>query len=236
MKMRIKVMLLVLLIISGLALSGCQKARTTQAGDNSANAPAPLGEGGDASNPELDNVSRLIVGTLRLEGSDNAVTPQQAARLLPLWTLIQGGALTSDAETNAVVKQIEGQMTEAQLAAIDALGLTMEDVMAWMQEQGIEVAAFGDVSANTQGAPAGVPELSEQERAQMRERFENMTEGERAQAMAEGGFQRPEGAPDGRMPTDGQPPDGARQRIGGVRGGNVMLEPLIVLLTERAAQ
>lgn len=230
--MKCKGMLLVILIIGAMLLTSCQKAKTAQTADSGAPGIAePDGSGNAAPNPELDNVSRLIVGTLRLEGSDSAVTPEQAVKLLPLWTLIRGGALTTDAETNAVIKQIEGQMTEAQLAAIDALGLTMEDVMAWMQEQGIEeMAAFDDVPGDGQGAPAGMPEMSGQEREQMRERFENMTEEERAQAMAEGGFQRPEGAP------DGQPPAGDRQRMGGMRGGNVMLEPLIALLTERAAQ
>jgi len=225
-----------MVIIGVLLLSACQKAQTVQTADGGAvSVPASEGKADAVPNPELDNVNRLAVGTLKLEGSDNAVTPQQAAKLLPLWTLIQGGTLTSDAETNAVVKQIEGQMTETQLAAIDALGLTLEDMTTWMQEQGIEMAAPGGALGDGQGAPAAMPELSEQERTQMRERFENISEEERAKAMAEGGFRRPEGAPDD-WTTDGQPPAGARQRIGGVRGGNVMLQPLIVLLTERASQ
>ncbi len=225
---------LVVLLIGVLLFSGCQKAQTTQPEDNGA-AAAPASSGGEvnAPNPELDNVSRLTLGTFKLEDSDNAVTPEQAAKLLPLWKLIQGGTLKSDAETNAVVKQIEGQMTEAQLTAIDALGLTMEDMRAWMQTQGIAMPAPGGAPGNGQGAPGGMPAMTDEERAQMRERFENMTEEERATAMAESGFQRPEGAPQG---DNGQPPAGGRSGMGGARGGNRLLEPLIKLLTERAAQ
>ncbi|HOU13048.1 MAG TPA: hypothetical protein PKZ84_08010 [Anaerolineae bacterium] len=222
------------LVIGALLLSGCQKAQTTQAGDNgAASVPAADSSRAGAPNPELDNVSRLILGTFKLEGSDNAVTPQQAAKLLPLWKLIQGGSLKSDAETNAVVKQIEGQMTEAQLAAITALGLTMEDMRAWMQEQGIAMTAPGNAPADGQGAPGGLPAMTDEERQQMRERFESMTEDERATAMAERGFQRPEGAP---QDGNGQPPAGGWSGMGGTRGGNALLEPLIKLLTERAAQ
>jgi len=239
---KIRVAFLMTLIISIAVLSACQKAEPAQTADSDvADVPASP-KGGDlrgddaAPNPGLDNVSRLTLGMFKLEGSTNAVTPEQAAKLLPLWKLIQGGTLKSDAETNAVVKQIEGQMTEAQRAAIDALSLTMEDMTAWMQEQGIEMTA-------PEGAPGNMPNMSEGERMEMRERFQNMTEEERAAAMEEGGFQRPEGAPEGQggpqgqAPGDGQPLVGNRQGIGGMRGGNnAMLEPLIALLTERAAQ
>jgi len=243
MKVKVRVVFLLMLMVSMAVLSGCQKAEPVQTADNSAaNVPAADGRGDAAPNPELDNVSRLTLGTLKLEGTANAVTPEQAAKLLPLWKLIQGGALNNDAETNAVIKQIEGQMTEAQLAMIDALGLTMEDMMAWMQEQGIEMAAPGDAPAGGQGAPGNMSNMTDEERQQMRERFENMTEEERAAAMAEGGFQRPEGAPQdqggpqGQAAGDRQPPTGDRPGMGGMRSGAMMLEPLIALLTERAAQ
>lgn len=228
----------VVLIISILLLSGCQKAQTPDSGATSA--PAAEGRSDSAPNPELDNVSRLTLGTFKLEGSDHAVTPEQAAKLLPLWKLVQGGTLKSDAETNAVVKQIEAQMTEAQLAAIDALSLTRDDMTTWMQEQGIEMPGPGGAPGDGQGAPGGMPAMTDEERAQMRERFENMTEEERATAMAESGFQPPEGAPqggNGQSPAgNGQPPAGGGPGMSGRGGGNILLEPLIKLLTARAAQ
>lgn len=234
--MKVRVMFMVMLIISVALLSGCQKAETAQTQDTQAEGngvPASPGDGSNAPNLELDGVSRLTLGTFKLEGTDNAVTPEQAAKLLPLWKLVQGGTLTGDEETNAVIKQIEEQMTEAQLAAIDAMGLTFEDERAWMQEQGIEMPAPTGGWQGGQGtpvAPGDTSTMTDEERAQMRAQFQNMTPEERATAMAESGFQRPQGAP------DGQAPGGGRQFGGGFRGGTVMLQPLIKLLTERAAQ
>lgn len=237
--MKVRVMVLLMLIGSLVVLSGCQKGESAQtAGDSAANVPATDSGQGGGPTLELDDVSRLTLGTFKLEGTANAVTPEQAAKLLPLWKLMQGGTLNNDTEKNAVIKQIENQMTEAQLAAIDALGLTREDVLAWMQEQGMEMAAPGGAIPGGQGVPGGIPNLTDEERQQMRERFENMTEEERAAAMAEGGFQRPEGAPQGQGQATGdrQSPTGDLPGWGGMRSGAMMLEPLIALLTERAAQ
>jgi hypothetical protein len=223
--MKIKVTFLVLVIIGVVVLGGCQKTGSAQEGaSSSAGASAQSGDTG-AAQGDLGNLDRLVLGTLKLEGGENAATPEQAAKLLPLWQLIQSGTLKSQAETDAVLKQIEGQMTEAQLAAIDAMGLTTEDMQAWRQEQGIEMPTPSD----RQGTPEAFQNMSEEERTQMRERFQNMTPEERATAMAEMGFQPPAGAAGGQAPGRGQDP-------GGMRGGNFLLNPLIALLTERAAQ
>jgi hypothetical protein len=77
--------------------------------------------------------------------------------------------------------------------------------------------------------------MSEEERAQMREEFQNMTPEERETAMAERGFEQPEGGPEGGPPEGGTGGRGQGPG-GGMRGGNAMLDPLIALLTERAAQ
>jgi hypothetical protein len=111
--------------------------------------------------------SQLALGTFKMEGTANAVTPDQAKTLLPLWQVIEGGALQSDSETNAVVKQIEGAMTAEQLAVIAAMQLTIEDMQTWMQEQGVNL--------NTPRGAAG--DFSEEERA-----------ARRATAQAGGGF------------------------------------------------
>ena len=83
--------------------------------------------------------SLSALGTLRLEGTADAVTSEQAADLLPLWQIIEGGSLKSAAETEAVLSQIKGKMTESQIAAIEATSMTMADMQAWMAEQGIEM-------------------------------------------------------------------------------------------------
>ena len=84
--------------------------------------------------------SQLAMGTFLLEGTEEAVMPEQARALLPLWQTIQSGALQSDAETNAVLNQIEVALTAEQLAAIAAMQLTFEDMGTWAQEQGLSLS------------------------------------------------------------------------------------------------
>jgi len=198
----------------------------------------------------LDASSQLVLGTLRLEGTENAVTPEQAAALLPLWQALQGG-VTAQAEVNAVLKQIEGTMTQEQLATIAAMQLTQEDLRAWMEEQGLGMGggfpgAGGDMSEEERqalratveaggGMQGGGPfgDLSEEERANMRATMEaggmqgggpfgDLSEEERAnmRATMEAGG--------GDMP--GRPASGA-----GSRQFGPLLNLLIELLTERAA-
>ena len=215
-----------------LALVGCQKAEPVAEAAGSASQDATEQETGDTPDRpagNLDPTSRLALGTFALEGTENAVTPAQAAALLPLWTMVQGEALKSQAERNAVLGQIEGMMTEAQLASIEAMALTMEDMQTWMQEQGIEAPA---PPAGREGA-GQLQNLSEEERAKMREEFQNMSAEERQQRMAEMGIERPEGAGQG-APGGGQ--GAAGMRGGGLGQGNLVLQPLIELLTQRAAE
>jgi len=108
--------------------------------------------------------SQLALGTLELEGTENAVTPEQAQALLPLWQAIQGGSLQAEAEVNAVLKQIEGAMSEDQLAAIAAMQLTYEDMGGWMEEQGL---AWGSAQG-AGGGPGAAADMTEEERAAMR--------------------------------------------------------------------
>jgi len=163
--------------------------------------------------------SQLALGTFQLEGTENAVTPEQAANLLPLWQAIRGGSLQSDAETNAVLKQIEGTMTAKQLAAIAALRLTVEDLGSWMREQGVSMAPPSDAAA----APGGFAPpngMNDEEMAAMRATaqagggppggggpFGNMSEQEReamrataeAGGMTFGGGRGPAGASSGQL-------------------------------------
>ena len=115
-------------------------------------------------------------------------------------------------------------MTASQLAAIEAMGLTSEDTQAWMKEQGIKMPA----RPQEQSGSGALGDLSEDERAKMREEFQNMTDEARATRMAEMGIQRPEGGRGG----DAGAPSG---RTAGAGGFNVLLTPLIDLLAERAA-
>jgi hypothetical protein len=181
----------------------------------------------DASYPDaLDLNGQLALGTMHLEGTEQAVTPEQAASLLPLWQVIREGSLQGDAETNAIISQIQRAMTAEQLEAIAAMQLTAEDVQSWAQEQGLgsgagrgegeagggqnlseeeraeRLAQFGDAEGSP---PAGFGELSEDEREAMRATIEA-----------------------GGMPEGGMPGAGSGQLA-------IVLNPLVEMLTQRAA-
>jgi hypothetical protein len=209
-------------------LAGCGGGEATEA-------PADAGESESYTSAVLDtsytdalNVStQLVLGTLRLEQTESAVTPKQAAALLPLWQALRGG-VTAPAEVNAVLKQVEGTMTEEQLAAIATMQLTPEDLQAWMEEQGLGAGGFRgadqdpDVRATRQAEFSGgemPPEM-----ATRRAEFENMSDEEReamrATAQAGGGFPGGAGL-------------GGRGGAGG-RAFGFLLNPLIELLEARA--
>ncbi|MFL7793555.1 MAG: hypothetical protein AB8I69_15545, partial [Anaerolineae bacterium] len=203
----------------------------------------------DASYEGALSVSdQLMLGTLLLEGTEHAITPEQAKTLLPLWQALQGG-VTIEIEVNAVLKQIEGTMTQEQLQAIAALQLTQDDLQAWMEEQGMSGGAHGPGA----GGPGDSGDMSDEEReaaratwqagsdgggmppgggemppemATRQAEFANMTDAEREAARAT-------------MQAGGGFPGGGAGGTGG-RGGSVgrqanfLLRPLIELLEERA--
>jgi hypothetical protein len=182
--------------------------------------------------------NQLALGTLQLEETENAVTPEQAKALLPLWQAIQSGALQSNAEVNAVLKQIEGQMTAEQLAAIAAMQLTTEDMGAWAQERGMgpefspEAMATRQAEGGGQGGFGSPGNLSDEEREAMRATMEaggmpfgdrgNLSEEERA-AM--------------RATAEASGMDfGGRGFRGGAGQITFLAQPVIDLLTKRAAE
>lgn len=185
----------------------------------------------------LDVSTQLALGTILLEETENAVTPEQAATLLPLWQSLQESAMTQ-AEVNAVLEQIEETMGQEQLASIAGMQLTQEDLRAWMQEQGM-VEGFAGPGGGPGLPPDELGDMSEEERANLRATMEaeggmpgggpgNLSEEERANlraTMEAGG-----GAPGGG-------PGGAGGRGGAGRGPlGFLLNPLIEGLTQRAAE
>jgi hypothetical protein len=137
-------------------LAGCAAA-----GQSSGGAPV-LSEAYDGALPIQ---TQLIVGSLRLEESEAAVTGQQAADLIPLWKAVRslsGSDTAAEAELEALLEQILQTMTDEQLAAIAAMQLTQEDLLSMLQElgpgpqgaDGEQVFQFGGRGAG-EGPPAG---------------------------------------------------------------------------------
>ena len=71
--------------------------------------------------------SQLAFGTLQLAGTPNAISPDQAKGLTPLWQAIltmSGDSTTAPEELTAVQDQITSAMTPDQLKAIAAMQIT----------------------------------------------------------------------------------------------------------------
>jgi hypothetical protein len=222
--MKARYILMVVVLVATLALAACNKAEPT---------PEPLlVPEGEVTGPRgsLQGITGLALGTLKLEGTEYAVTPEQAAAMLPLWRAVQGGTLQGAAETEAVLKQIEGVLDEDQLAAIDGMELTFRDIGAWMEEQGIEMPAPPGGREGGQGGGGAFADMTEEERNRFRQEMQNMTPEQRATRLAEMGIELPEGGVQGGRPGGGVGGFGVRG------GGNVLLDPLVELLGERAGE
>jgi hypothetical protein len=84
--------------------------------------------------------NQLALGTLKLEGTANAITAEQAKALLPLWqalVALSNTTTTAEAELTAVQNQIAEALQPAQLQAISTLQLTTTQLNAFYAEKGI---------------------------------------------------------------------------------------------------
>lgn len=127
-----------LLFIAAILLGGCS-------GESAATVSASNG---------LSTATRLALGTLKLEGTDQAVTVSQGTELLTLWQGYQSLSSSDTAsavELDALEEQIQSTMTAEQIKAIDALDLTDQSVSDLMQSLGDSASA---------SAPASTPNAS----------------------------------------------------------------------------
>ncbi len=133
--------LLITFLITLFVLAACD-SRTS--GSNSFGGD-PLG-GVRALTPE----SKLALGTLKLEGTPQAVDSAMAAKLLPLWQLLhQLNTSTSAApqEVTAVVDQIQATMNPDQVKAINSMQFTQADIFSAFQQQGRANGSTGTTAA-----------------------------------------------------------------------------------------
>lgn len=139
----------ILLSIFALALSACSAATNTPTGI------------ADAST--LPTQAQLLLGTFKLEGTILAVTPSQAAELLPLWQVyseLSASDTAAQAEIGALVQQIHDTMTEDQLLAIQDMQFTDADMSTVMQENGVGmgvVSQGSSSSSSSSNSSGGMP-------------------------------------------------------------------------------
>jgi hypothetical protein len=98
--------------------------------------------------------TQLVLGTLKLEGTPQAVDPAMAAELLPLYTLLQqmtASGTAAQAEIDAVLEQIQATMTTDQIHAIAAMKLTQTEMADYFGGAG----RFSASGTRTPGASNG---------------------------------------------------------------------------------
>jgi hypothetical protein len=125
-----KKVLFILLVLT-LILTACS--------GNASNAAGPTGNapGGGAAG-ELSAPMQVALGTIKLDGTGNAITAEQAKELLPLWETLQqleGSDTAAAEEKDSLVGQIQETMTQEQMKAITALNLSRRDMFSVMQSQ-----------------------------------------------------------------------------------------------------
>jgi protein-disulfide isomerase len=134
--------LLIILLLFTLTMSACGGV----SGEIQANSTQ--------ASTDLPIETKLVVGTLKLEGTEQAVTSEQAKGLLVMWQVYQE-LLSSDtaaqAEIDCLIEQIQETMTAEQMKAVSAMNLTQQDVFALIQEQGVEM---GQVQPGGSGSDA----------------------------------------------------------------------------------
>jgi hypothetical protein len=209
------------LALAGAMLAGCNSnpstpaAASPSAGDTYTSKVLTTSHAG-----ALNASNQLMLGMLKLEGTDNAITAEQAKSMLLVMQSLQGQMLKSDAERNAVWANIEKQLAPVQLNAIVNMQLTQNDLQTWTQNNNQGPGAGpGQGGTGPQGTPGAGP--------------------------GQGGV-RPQGTPGARPGQGGARPQGtpgAPPAFGAAAGGagaasgqsNVLLSALIRLLASKSA-
>ena len=128
---------LTILIVSVSLLAACAPAaETTPAAPTSIAGEYLSIEYADAANLR----SQLAFGIMKLDGTPNAVTPEQAKTLIPFWQAVialSGDSTTASEELTAVQDQIVATLTAQQLQVIAAMQITNADLSAFYAEYGI---------------------------------------------------------------------------------------------------
>jgi hypothetical protein len=132
-----------------LAACGAKASPTTTASGATTNGGTTGASGGYTANgtPSARNLTQslppaesLLIGTLKLQGTGNAVTATQAAALVPLWQAyaqLTSSNTAAQAEIDAVVTQIQQILTPAQVQAITAMKLTRQNMVTEMSSLGL---------------------------------------------------------------------------------------------------
>jgi hypothetical protein len=117
---------------------------------------------GAPSAAELPAQTKLILGTINLEETENAVTVEQARELLPMFYVLQDlneSDTAAQEEINGLVSQIQETLTSAQVQAIDAMSLSRRDIFAIIQGGSGGTGTSGTTATTDRDGMGGPPEM-----------------------------------------------------------------------------
>ena len=148
----------VIILVIVLVACGAKSNTSTSQTSSSNNRVAANGTPG-ASNfgtQPLPLAESLVVGTFKLEGTANAITPTQAGTLVPLWQAyaqLTSSNTAAQAEIDSVVSQIQSTMTPQQVQAITAMKLTRQDLTTTMSTLGLSNGYGANGTPGASGTP-----------------------------------------------------------------------------------
>jgi hypothetical protein len=137
------------IVVLAIVLVACGAKATATSTTGGTNGTTGSSAGGFAANgtPGARNLTQplpvaesLLIGTLKLQGTSNAVNATQAAALVPLWQAyaqLTSSNTAAQAEINAVVTQIQQTLTPAQVQAITTMKLSRRDMYTEMSSLGL---------------------------------------------------------------------------------------------------
>ncbi len=218
-------LVIVLGACAGIAIPGLTKS--TQASQSAGGANFDL--------TQMPLEQKLAIGTLKLEGTPQAVNATQASALLPLWQAVKSlsaNSNTAPAEITAVYTQIEGVMTTDQTQAIQKMTWTQPDMQALMTQYGVQIGngQGGQTLTADQRAKHGRP--SSNPAARIAEGAVSV--GRAASRGGGGGFGGGQGGTSGPSTTQRTPQPGQGGGRGGMGMNSLFIDPLIKLLQTRA--
>jgi hypothetical protein len=111
--------------------------------------------------------TQLAVGILKLAGTDQTVTAEQAKDLIVYWKTyrqLSQSDTAAQAEYDGLITQIEETLTTDQIQAITDMNITQQDVFASLQGVTVTTSSSGSSTvsgpsggASGGGMPAGAP-------------------------------------------------------------------------------
>jgi hypothetical protein len=119
-----------------------------------------VSNGGAPTGSELPAQTKLILGIINLEETENAVTAEQAKELVPMFYVLQDlneSDTAAQEEIDGLTEQIQETLTDEQAQAVEAMTLSRQDMFAIVQGGGNSAKTDASESSSTSGGGMGGP-------------------------------------------------------------------------------